>query len=376
MEIYLDNAATTKPCKASLDAVVETMTTNYGNPSSLHKKGLDAYLQVSKARLAVATALGCDTDEVVFTSCATESSNTALKSVAKKYGRRKKKIIASAVEHSSVKNVLKYLEENGYEVIYIKPKNGKYEASDFINAADDNTFLVTCMMVNNETGYLFPVKEIFKGIKRLHPDVICHCDAVQGFMKLPFTVENIGCDLLSISAHKVYAPKGSGVLYIKKGIKIHPLLLGGGQEKGVRSGTESVPMISGFGAAVKFLRPKVEDNFIKYRHLKKILLENLEETDYISINSDENCVPYIINITVSGVRSEIMLHFLETKEIYVSSGSACSKGKDSGVLENFGLSGDAADSALRISLSYQTTDSDILALCDAIKQGHEQILKK
>lgn len=355
MVIYLDNAATTKPCDAAIKALNECLTENFGNPSSLHTLGLNAQKTVEKSRRSIASALGCDTSEVTFTSCATESTNTVLKGAALKYGKRKKKIITSSVEHSSVRECMKYLSENGFEIVYISPrKDGTFYAEDFINAADENTCLVSMMLVNNENGCILPVGKTFKALKRKYPEIICHCDAVQGFMKIPVKIRELSCDLLSLSAHKIYAPKGTGVMYIKKGIIIHPLLLGGGQENKQRSGTESVPLIAAFGAAVDFLAPIMKNNLEHYEKLRNHLTEKLSENENIKINYDKG-VPYIMSISVKGIRSEIMLHTLEKSEIYVSSGSACSKGKSSGVLEEFGADALTADSTLRLSFSYETT---------------------
>jgi cysteine desulfurase len=379
MEIYLDNAATTKPCIESVNAITDCLTENYGNPSSLHSKGLSAQLAVDKSRKQIASALGCDQSEIVFTSCATESTNTALKSVALKYGKRKKTIITSSVEHSSVKETLKYLSENGYNIVYIHPRDdGKFYPADFINAITDDTFLITVMLVNNENGYILPAKKIFESAKRKDKNIICHCDAVQAFMKIPFKVKTLSCDLLSLSAHKIYSAKGSGALYIKKGIIIHPLLLGGGQEKKLRSGTESVPLICGFGAACEFLQNSITANLNHYTELKKYLLEKLSLLDDIVVNSidnDEIFAPYIVNFSVLNIRSEIMLHYLEKKNIFVSSGSACSKGKSSGVLEEFKINSNCADSALRISFSYENTKNDIDMLVDAISNAQKEISK-
>lgn len=354
----------------AVEACNKALTQTWGNPSSLHAKGLEAEIVLNNSRHTIADALGCSENELIFTSCATESSNTALKSVAEKYGKRKKKIIVSSVEHPSVANVMKYLSEKGYDIEYIHPQSdGKFHADDFISAVDENTCLVSCMLVNNENGYILPVAEIFKAVKRLHPDVICHCDAVQGFMKIPFTVKSLNCDLLSISAHKIYAPKGIGALYIKKGIIIHPLLLGGGQERKLRSGTECVPLISAFAASAEYLKPNISKNLENYKNLKKYLIENLSEIDGISFNSNEDCAPYIVNFSIKDIRSEIMLHFLEKKNIFVSSGSACSKGAVSGVLEEFGASAGEADSALRISFSIYNKKEDIDALVSGVKDG-------
>lgn len=252
MPAYLDNAATTKPCEEAVAAALAAMTDNYGNPSSLHRVGLNAELAVTEARKSIAAALVCLPECITFTSGATESNNTLIIGAAEHYGKRKKKIVVSAIEHPSVEESMKYLEKNGFEVVRIKPqKTGEIDADEFIAAVDYNTVLASCMLVNNETGAIMPVKKIFTQIKRSYPDCITHCDAVQGFLKIPIKTADLNADLITVSGHKVHAPKGVGAMYIKKGIRVNPRMLGGGQEKGMRSGTESVPLISAFGAAVR-----------------------------------------------------------------------------------------------------------------------------
>ncbi|MGN1036236.1 MAG: cysteine desulfurase family protein, partial [Ruminococcus sp.] len=307
---------------------------------------------------------------------ATESSNMALKGSAMAYGKRKRRIVTSSVEHSSVKESINELEKSGFEVVRISPdKNGIFNPDDFINAVDENTCLVSVMLVNNETGYILPVKKVFSVIKRRFPDVVTHCDCVQGFMKIPVKVRELNADLISLSGHKIHSAKGVGALYIKKGIRLIPVINGGKQENGIRSGTESVPLIMGFGASVKALSPHIEEHYRYVSELKKYLCSRLSELDYISVNSKSDASPYIVNISASGIRSEIMLHWLESHEIYVSSGSACSKGAKSGVLDEFGLSQRLADSALRISLDFSNTKEEIDKFVDVLKEGQQKILK-
>lgn len=375
MHIYLDNASTTKPCEEAVNAVVRCATENYGNPSSLHKIGLEAEMEVRQARKTIAKALGCDAERLFFTSGATESNNLAIAGTAEAYGRKKKKIVVSSVEHSCVKQSIVRLEEKGFEVVRISPVDNVFRPQDFINAVDENTFLVSMMLVNNETGYIMPVKQTFSVIKKRFPDVITHCDAVQGFLKIPFKVKDLNADLVSVSGHKVHALKGTGALYIKKGVRVVPQIVGGSQENHQRAGTESVPLIAGFGSAVEKLFPTVKQRYEKVQGLKTLLKDLIGQTDGIEVNSgDENFSPYIISIAADKIRSEIMLHFLESIGIYVSSGSACSKGAKSGVLEEFGIKN--PDGTLRISLCEDNTEEDIKALVEGLKQGQATILRK
>ena len=374
MPIYLDNAATTRPCAEAVEAAVEAMTVNYGNPSSLHKAGLEAQLLVDKARKIIAGSIGADPSCVYFTSGATESNNLALRGAAGAYGRRKKKIVISAVEHASVDETASALEAQGFEVVRVSPReDGRLYAADFLNACDENTFLISMMLVNNETGYILPVKETFTAVKRKYPDIITHCDCVQGYMKLPVKVNAMCADMISLSAHKIHGVKGVGAIYIKKGVRVVPIVTGGKQEKGIRSGTESVPLIAAFGAAAEKLLPTVGERYERVGALKKYLLDRLSGIDGTAVNSPEDGSPYVVNISAEGRRSEIMLHFLESKEIYVSSGSACSKGQQSGVLVQFGIKDKRADSAIRISMTAETTEEELDRLAEAIAEGFEKV---
>ncbi|MCM1529392.1 MAG: cysteine desulfurase [Alistipes sp.] len=370
MAIYLDNAATTKPCQEAVDAAVRAMTLCYGNPSSLHRAGLEAQLEMDRARKIIARSLGTDSGNIIFTSGATESNNLAIRGAAAAYGKRKRKIVASAVEHASVDETLSALENIGFEVIRVAARDdGRYCAADFLQVCDENTCLITMMSVNNETGYIMPVKETFSAVKRRFPDIITHSDCVQAYMKLPVSGSALNADLISISGHKVHGAKGAGALYIKKGIRVLPIVTGGKQEKGIRSGTESVPLICAFGAAVGKLSSTISQRYKRAEELKSFLLEKIAGIDGVTVNSPEDGSPYVINISAAGKRSEIMLHYLESKDIYVSSGSACSKGQQSGVLGVFGITGKAADSALRISITAETTEEELEAFARALRDG-------
>lgn len=377
MAVYLDNAATTKPSQEVIDAVVQSMTQTYANPSSLHRAGLEAQLMMDNARQNIANALGCESGCILFTSGATESSNLALRGAAAAYGKRRPHIVTSAVEHASVRSTVDALEQQGFRVTRVLPReDGEFDAADFIDAVGEDTCLVSMMMVENETGRILPVQKAFRIIKKRFPDIITHCDAVQAFMKLPVRVNDLHADLISVSAHKIHGPKGVGALYVKKGIRLIPLVTGGKQEKSIRPGTEATPLIAGFGAAVAKLQPTIAQRYETVFACKAFLLDRLSAMKDIHLNSSENGSSYIVNFSVKGIRSEIMLHFLESKGIYVSSGSACSKGAKSGVLQTYRISDDHADSALRVSFSCETTQDELVALTDAIEQGQQQLIHK
>lgn len=364
--VYLDNAATTKPCAECVEAVVKAAGERFGNPASLHKMGILSEQIVSSAKRTMLAALGGGAaleGEVLFTSGATESNNTAILSVAEKYPRNGKRIVTTAIEHPSAAKAADILEVRGYEVARLAPKDHEDFEGALADAVDDNTALVSCMAVNNETGYAVDTARLYRLVKRANPNAIVHIDAVQGFLKMP-----LEGDLISVSGHKIHAFKGIGALYVKKGVRVAPLLVGGGQQKNLRSGTEAVELIAGFEAAVKAYRGSTE----RFAELKARLLDNLSGMSGVHINSNERCVPNIVNFSVSGVRSEIMLHALEEKEIYVSSGSACSRGKKSGVLAAFGVSDRDSDSALRVSLCADTSESDIDFLCENIRANIER----
>ena len=374
MSIYLDNAATTKPCEEAVKAAMAAMTEYYGNPSSLHRAGLDAQIAVDGARKIIADTIGTEPSCLYFTSGATESNNLALRGASAAYGRKAKRIVISAVEHASVEETAADLEKKGFEVTRVSPReDGRFYAADFINACGEDVCLISMMYVNNETGYVLPVKETFAMVKRKYPHIITHTDCVQAYMKLPVKASTLSADLISLSGHKVHGGKGVGALYIKKGVRVLPVVTGGKQEKGIRSGTESVPMICAFGAAVEKLAPTINDRWERVSALRTYLLGRLAEIDNISVNSPDDGSPYVVNISAEGKRSEIMLHFLESKGIYVSSGSACSKGQQSGVLGQFSIMGKRADSALRISMSAETTEAELDEFVTALSDGMEKI---
>ena len=365
-EIYLDNSSTTKPCENAVKAAEIAMRSNWGNPSSLHSLGFHAEQTVNQARETLAKALGAKKSEIIFTSCGTESNNTAITGAVNLLKKRGNRIVTTSIEHPSVLNTVKHLAEQGFEVIYLHPdKSGVINRDDIYAAINEKTILVSMMYVNNETGYILPINECRRAIRAAGSPALLHCDAVQAFGKLPIKAESLGVDLLSVSGHKIHAPKGIGALYIKSGVHIKPLLLGGGQENGMRSGTESVPLISAFGAAVEEL-PDINKQLNDMQSLCDYAKNVLIKTGVVTVNSKEGSLPYILNISVPGFRSETLLHFLESKGIFVSSGSACSKGKGSYVLSELGLKQSLVDSALRISFSRYNTKADVDELAAAL----------
>lgn len=370
--IYLDNAATTKPCSECRHAVINAMENNFGNASSLHGLGTDSLQIISRAKKTLLSALsGTKTPldgEILFTSGATESNNTAILGVEHRFVKgtvfTPRKIVTTAIEHPSVTKTILRLEEDGHNVVRLAPKDSPDFVRALIDAVDENTVLVSAMAVNNETGFAIDVPLLYKEVKRKNPKTIVHIDAVQGFLKVP-----LDGDFISVSGHKVHASKGIGALFIRKGENILPLLSGGGQQHNLRSGTEPVELIAGFEAAVSAYHGTHEH----FSALKAHLLKRLSVMKDVPINSDDKCVPNIINFSVRGVRSEIMLHSLEEDGIYVSSGSACSRGKRSGVLGAFGVSDKDADCAVRVSFCADNTISDVDALCDKIEKTIERV---
>ena len=368
MEHYLDNSATTAVSKAAADKAYAVMTRLYGNPSSLHSKGIEAENELKNARKSVALRLRVSDGEITFTSGGTEANNLALFGAAYARLRERKKIIISAVEHSSVTEAAKRLEAEGFQVERIAPrKDGLIHPEDVAAAADKNTSLVSVMLVNNETGAIMPVSEIFAAVKAKDEKILCHTDAVQAFGKLEIKAKALGADLISVSGHKVHAPKGVGALYIKKGVRLVSRQYGGEQEKRIRPGTENLPAIAAFGVACDMF--DVDNNYKTVSALNNYAKKKLLQIEGVTLNSPEAALPYVLNISAGRVRSETMLHFLEEREVFVSSGSACAKGKPSHVLSAMGLSREKADSALRISFCKHNTLEDIDALCEGIALG-------
>ena len=370
---YLDNSSTTKPSKKAVEYITRALESNWGNPSSLHRIGMEAEIALNDARECIAHTVNARADEIFFTGSGTEANNTALLSVLKAKGRGGR-IITTAIEHPSVLETAKRLEDNGFEVVRLKPdNNGIIPLTELENAITDNTLLVSMMLVNNETGAIQPVKEAVALTKLIAPLALFHCDAVQGYGKLSVNVKQLGVDLLSASGHKIHGPKGVGFLYCKKGVHISPIITGGGQERGMRSGTESLPLIMGLMGAAEEL-PKPETQLKIRQELFDYTRDRLLEIGAV-INSPEGCLPYILNASLVGYRSETLLHFLESRNVFVSSGSACAKGHGSYVLNEMGLDRKRTDSALRISFSRYNTKEDTDMLISALEEAKKQIRK-
>ncbi len=367
--IYLDNSATTRVMPQAAAAVDQAMTETYGNPSSLHMAGIYAERMVTGAREILAASMGARPDEIYFTGGATESNNTAIFGAVKSRAKLGNRIVTSAFEHPSVLRCMEELEKQGFEVIYLS------DLSKLDEAINDKTILVSLMAVNNETGAQLPVREAAAAIKRKGAPALLHCDAVQAYGKLPLYPKRMGIDLMSISAHKLYGPKGVGALFVAKGVHIKPLILGGGQESGFRSGTENVPGIAGFGAAVEEIFKNSAEIRQKMADLGAYLREKLAKIDGIFINSPDHAVPYICNISLPPLNSETVQHALESQEIYVSAGSACSakSHNTSHVLRAMDLSDDRIRSALRISLGIDNTKEEIDKLCECLEDCRSRL---
>ena len=372
MEIYLDNSATTKPYQEVVDKMVLALTTQYGNPSSIYKKGIEVEREIKEIRRNIARSLGAKETEIYFTSGGTECNNTIIRSVAKLNRKTKNHIISTVIEHPSVLNTLKDLEADGFEVTYLPVgKDGKISLEDFKNAIKKETILVSVMHVNNEIGTIQPIEEIGKYLKSLDEKVYFHVDGVQSYAKIKFRPSRYNIDFMSVSGHKLHGPKGIGFMYVKENNRIKPLLTGGGQEIGIRSGTENVPGIYGIGEAVRILNQDLEGTIDKVRGLRDLLKEEiLANIDNVKINSPEDGVCHVLNVSFRGVRGEVLLHYLEQKEIYVSTGSACSsKKKGSHVLNAIGLTPDEIEGAIRFSLSDLNTKEEIMQTVEVLKES-------
>jgi cysteine desulfurase len=356
---YLDNAATTAVCSAAADKALYMMTTCFGNPSSLHAAGVAAERELTAAREAVAALIGASPETVVFTAGGTEANNLAVLGSAAANARVGRHAITSAVEHASVSAAFDELERQGFEVTRLVPDEGGMVTAEAVAAAcRPDTALVSVMLVNNETGARFPVEEMIAEARRLSPRALFHTDAVQAAGKLPLKAQKWGVDLLTVSGHKLHAPKGVGALYIRRGVRILPRAVGGGQEGGMRAGTEAAPAIAAFGAAAAAV-PDLATLNARFEALYQRLTEGLAAFPNARLHVPAVHVPYLLNVSLPGLRSETMLHFLAERGVFVSGGSACSKGKQSPVLKALGLPAAEIDSALRISFCRDTTEEDI-----------------
>lgn len=368
-EIYLDNSATTRVCEKSAEKVLELMTQCYGNPSSLHKKGLEAQREVAHARQAVAVSLGAQPREIIFTSGGTEANNLAVLGGAAAGRRRGKRIVTTAIEHPSVLEPMRQLEKEGFEVVFLTPDaDGRVPEEAVLKAVTGDTILISVMAVNNELGSIQPIEVLKKAVKRAGAPALVHVDGVQAYGKLPLRPEKLGIDLLTVSGHKIHGPKGVGVLYVSKNARILPRTFGGGQERELRPGTEAAPLIAGLGAAVEEL-PDWRQAYSRMEKLRDYTLQKLSGLEGVEVNSPVEGLPYLLNFSALGIRSETMLHFLAQRGIYVSSGSACAKGKQSHVLKAAGLPDSRISSAIRVSFSRENTERDADALAEGVREG-------
>ncbi len=375
MTAYLDNSATTKPCKTAKEKMLFAIDECWGNPSSLHTKGIDADMLLLGARRSVAKTLSCEEKEILFTSGGTESNNLAILGAAHAMKRKGNKVITSAVEHPSVLKCFDRLHSEGFTVVRIPTdKKGLIDLEVLEKEIDENTVLVSIMAVNNEVGTIQPVDKIKSIIKRNDSPAVFHIDAVQAYGKMPLNVKKLGADLMSISSHKIHGPKGAGALFIRNGTKLTPNALGGSQERDLRPGTEPMVAIAGFFGAVEELN--IKKSLSEVTALRDSFINKLKAIDGVSINSPEDALPYIVNLSLHGLRSETVLNLLSSMEICVSSGSACAKGHKSYVLTAMGLSDKEIDSSLRVSLSRFTTEEELDYFIDGIKKAMNTIMKR
>lgn len=376
MTAYFDNSATTKPCSQAVNAAKQAMEEFWGNPSSLHQLGLDASGELKKARKQVSRLLGVTEGNFFFTSSGTTANNTAIFGAVEKLKREGNRIVTTAIEHPSVLEPIKRLETMGFEIIRLNPdENGRINEEELFESINKNTILVSCMAVNNEVGSILPVNRIRNAVKRSGAPAIIHSDCVQALSKIAVTPKTIDADIITVSGHKIHALKGVGGIYLKsKGI-IKPYILGGGQEQNIYSGTEATPAIMSFGAAAEAAMDINSHNeYVKA--LKTRLVDGIIDIPCVKINSPDDAIPYILNISILGLPSQPIVNFMSGKGISVSAGSACKMGHRSPVLTAMGLSPERIDSAVRISLSRFNTEEEIDYLTDAIKEAAEKYGKK
>lgn len=367
---YLDNSATTKPDKAVADKIYEMLTVNFGNPSSFHKEGLNANLELRAAREKIANALSCESEEVYFTSGGTEANNLAILGAAEAGKRKGKRIVTTAIEHESVLQSVDELEKQGFEVVRLMPdKQGRITEQQVFDAINSDTILVSMMYVNNEVGSVMPVKSIKKAVKRANAPALIHIDCVQAFGKLEVKPSKLGADLVTVTAHKIHGPKGVGALYVKKGTRILPRVFGGEQEKKLRPGTEAIPLIAGFGVAADLI-PDLKKQSEKIKEINAYAKEGLLTVPGVKINSGNDASDYIINLFVpTFMTSQTVVQHLSSKYgVYVSNGSACAKGKRSHVLTAMKLDDKIIEKSIRVSFSRTTTKSDIDEFVNAIRE--------
>lgn len=368
MEAYLDNSATTRCSDRACQVMVDLLTKDYGNPSSLHMKGIEAERFVETAKKKIAKTLRVSEKEIIFTSGGTESNNLAIIGAAMANRRAGNHIITTSIEHASVENPMEFLKEQGFEITYLSvDENGIISLEELEEAVSEQTILVSMMQVNNEIGAIEPVAEAAELIKKKNPDTLIHVDAIQSYGKMYIYPKKLGIDMLSVSGHKIHGPKGSGFLWVKEKTKLKPLILGGGQQKGMRSGTENVPAIAGLGEAAEEIYENLDAKRAHLYGLKQRFIDGIEKLEGTHVNgkTGEDSAPHIVSVSFEGIRSEVLLHSLEDRGIYVSSGSACSsnnhagKQKGSKTLRNIHLKENLLDSTLRFSFSVHTTEEEI-----------------
>ncbi len=375
MEAYLDNSATTPLCKEAVEKVNYALTACWGNPSSLHANGIAASELLEESRGIIAKKLSCEPEEIVFTSGGTQSNNIAILGAANALKRRGSRIITTSVEHSSVEEPIKYLESQGFDVIRLRVnEGGLIDERQLYAATNPSVVLISIMCVNNEVGTIQPVEFAKRAAVHAGANALIHCDAVQAFGKMPLKPYNMGVDLMSVSSHKIHGPKGAGALFIKKGTRLAPHTLGGLQENKIRPGTEPMPAIAGFAAAANAL-PDYTSGLEHAEKLRDYFVKNASAMENIKINSPANALPYVTNISVLGIPSEVMLNYLSNMGIYVSSGSACSKGNKSRVLRAMGLNENRINSAIRVSISRFTTKEEIDYLLYGIANAQKNMRK-
>ena len=367
--IYLDNSATTKPCPEAVDAMVNALTTGWANPSALYSFGIEGAKALRTARAQTAAAMGAQPDRVFFTSGGTEADNWAVFSTAKRFGKKNRHIITTAIEHHAIEHPMKELEAQGYEVTYLAPDAlGRITLDALKQALRPDTFLVSIMMVNNETGAVMPIAQMAKLVHRVCPDAVFHTDAVQGFLKVPFQAKTLGADLISVSSHKIHGPKGAGALYISPRLRsLPPYLYGGGQESGLRSGTEAMPAIMGFAAACAAGAKTLSQDIAHEAALRDHLIQRVSAMEGVQINGAHDA-PHILSLSVPGVPTQNTLNLLQEDGICVSAGSACAKGHRSHVLTAMNVRPEVIDGAFRVSLCRYNTQQEIDLLADALER--------
>ena len=370
--IYLDHAATTPVPKEVADAMYDVLVNQFGNPSSQYAMGLDMKKQVESWRKTIADALGCDSKQLYFTSCGTESDNWAISAACWQNRRVGKHIVTTAVEHSAVRETCKWLEQQGYEVTYISPDGrGNISAEQVLEAVRPDTALVSVMLVNNELGTVYPVSEIAAGLKKKNPQTLLHTDAVQAFMKVPCSAKTLGADFIALSAHKIGGPKGIGALYISPRVRNpKPLLSGGSQENGLRGGTESTAQIAGFAKAVELRQKGLSEKLAHMAEIKAYAIEQLSLIPDLQLISD-GTAPHVLSVSLVGWPSQNIVNDLSGQGICISAGSACHQGKPSHVIATLKLPKKVSGGVIRLSFGPETTKEEIDACVAALKQHHD-----